>query len=73
MWTVEQIMEIAAKNGRTLSKEQAAFNAYCFNEAERTGGSPVTIGMKIMEEIKARENLGKVNTDNAPKKETWQL
>jgi len=75
MWTVEQMLEIAAQNGRTLTREQAAFDAYCFNEAEKTNASPISIAMKAIEESKARQNLGKANSDSGlmPKKRSWQL
>jgi hypothetical protein len=74
-WTVEQITEEAAKTGKTLTREEAAIWAFCWNESEKTGESPIAIFMKYANEYKAKKNLGKINTDNGsmPKKETWQL
>lgn len=79
MWTVDDMMEVAAKsgntkNGKPYTREDAAIDAYLFNEAEKRNESPITIAMEVMRQYEAKKNLGKINTENGqPKKETWQL
>ena len=73
-WTIEQVMDEAKQNGISYTREQAAFYVFCFNEAEKRNESPITVILEYLNQAKAKENLGKINTDNnSVKKETWQL
>jgi hypothetical protein len=71
-WTIEQIMESASQSGKTLTREQAAFHTHCWNEAEKRNVHPLVVVMEYVDKYKAKENLGKANSDG-PKKENWQL
>ena len=74
-WTIEQIMEMAEKGGKPMTREQAALYTYCFNEGEKRGVPPTVISMELIQRADAEKNLGKINTSNgfAPKKPSWQL
>ena len=74
-WDIQQIMEMAAKSGLTLTREQAALQEHCFNEATKRGVSPLTIVLELMQRNEAEQNLGRINPDSglAPKKPSWQL
>jgi len=72
--TVDQVMEYAQKNGKTLTPEMAALQVYCFNEAVKKGISPITLMTEILNRETAINNLGMINTNNgSPKKPSWQL
>jgi len=73
-WTVDQMMEMARKDGTPMTQEQAAIQAYCFNEAARRKTSPITIMMELQARDSAEKNLGRPDTGNgSPKKPSWQL
>jgi hypothetical protein len=73
-WTMEQMMEMARKNGKTITPENAALQAYCFNEAARRKTSPLTIMMELQARDTAEKNLGRTDTGNgSPKKPSWKL
>ena len=72
--TKQEVEETAQKEGKTLTPEQTAIIAFCFNEAAKKGISPITLMAEIIEQGNAMKNLGMINADNgSPKKPSWQL
>jgi len=66
--------EMALKNGKALTQEQAALQAYCFNEAAKRKISPITLMTELLDSEKAKRNLGRIDINNgSPKKPSWQL
>jgi hypothetical protein len=70
----KEVEEAAQKEGKTITPEQAALIAFCFNEAAKRGVSPLTLMAEITDQGNARNNLGRIDTNNGtPKKPSWQL
>ena len=72
--TADQVMEMARKNGMDMTREAAAVQAYCFNEAAIRKTSPLVIMAELQDREKAVKNLGKIDANSGlRKKPTWQL
>ena len=72
--TADKVMEMARKSGKPITQEQAAIQAYCFNEAAKRKTSPITVMMELQAREEAVKNLGRIDTNNgSPKKPSWQL
>ena len=75
-WTIEQMLELAKKNKIPLTREQAATQAYCFNEAAKRKTSPIAVLLELQKHQNALDNIGKPGTTNnklTPNKPSWQL
>ena len=76
---IEEIMKMCAAQGKSVTRERAAFFQYCFQEGIKRGEPPTVIAAEIINEYHLTQNLGNIQQANnsggiaPPSKPSWQL